>query len=124
MSGEVNSTIDLYDHEIPLIEGVLDRLNANVGKVHDNVTEEALRFKGEIEERFAEIGLLVGVMMVPEQVDARIISPHITINGRMEDHEFDHDRQVHEVTNDILGIAPDGGGVIKTKSGLILPGQG
>lgn len=123
MSGEVNSTIDLYDHEVPLIEGVLAELNKHVGKVVEGVAEHALKVKGEIEDRFAEIGLRVSVLMIPEAVDPRIISPSITISGRIDNHEFDHDRQVHEVTNDILGIAPDGGGVIKTKSGLILPGQ-
>lgn len=122
MSG-VNATIDLYDHEIPKIEGVLDALNRRVGKVVDNVEDEVDSFVEEATNRFAEIGLRVAVLMMPEQADARIRSPHITINGRTEDHEFDHDRQVHEVTSDILGIAPDGGGVIKTKSGLYLPGQ-
>lgn len=113
--GGVDSTIDLYDSDILRIEKVLDQLNAeDVGKKRD---VEAVVQK--ITDLFARIGLRVDVK-VWTAADARgqevegVFIPEITINGRVDPkHEFDYDRMVHEVTNDLLELGE--GGVIKTQ---------
>jgi len=114
--GGVDSSIDLYDSDILRIEKVLDRLNAeDVGKPRDI---ESLMKK--IIDLFHDIGLRVDVSVWTaadnrgQEVEGTYI-PSITINGRVDsDHQFDYDRMVHEVTNDILELGHDG--IINTKT--------
>lgn len=112
-SGGVQSMIDLYDSEILAIEKVLDQLNAeDVGK-----RKQVDSVDHKIEDMFRRIGLKVSVMWYTaadrrgQEVDGVFI-PEVTIQDRIDRHEFDHDRQVHQVTNDLLELGDKG--VIKT----------
>jgi hypothetical protein len=103
--------IDLYDHEIIAIDGVLEKLRFKQGHRHNYNDLER-----EIRERFAEIGLVVSVTWREYAIGGvkqEGAMPDITPVARTEPHEFDHDRQVHEVTHNILDI-PGQEGVIKT----------
>ena len=111
----VESAIDLYDSEILKIEQVLEQLNAeDVGKPRP--LED---FVQKVTELFAKIGLVVDVKVWTAadnrgQEIAGTFIPEITITGRVDrKHEFDYDRQVHEVTNDLLDLGE--GGVIHTQ---------
>lgn len=104
----VDSTIELYDSDILAIEKVIARLNAeDVGQ-----RRELEDFVQKVKEKFHDIGFLVDVLVWTSNVDG-VFVPEITINGRVEDKPFDYDRQVHEVTNDLLELGE--GGVISTK---------
>lgn len=109
MDSGLNVGIEVYDSEIPLIESVLERLNQKQGK--GGVNLEA--FRKEIIERFAGIGFVVTVKLYTTNQEDLYV-PVIEINGRTEKKEFDPDRMVHEVTNDILELGE--GGVIKTEA--------
>jgi hypothetical protein len=107
--------LDLYDHEIIAIDDVLKTLNAKAQAKSLNFTA----FEREIKDRFAEIGLVVSVdwnefAMAGSNVPVpNAAMPTITPIGRTESRfVFDRDRQVHEVTSNILEI-PGEGGVIK-----------
>lgn len=130
--GEVTSLIDLYDHEVDWIDR---RIMPAIAR-HQKTSRDLEAFRREVMERFAEPepvtllndgkgpesryqGLDVRVN-VYETNHAGVYWFEFSIQGRMDKgHEFDHDRQVHEVTNDLLGLGD--GGVIK-ESGLHLPG--
>lgn len=112
--GGVDATIDLYDSDILKIEKVLEQLNAeDVGQKRD-----IEGFVQKATDLFAKIGLRVDVKIWTaadrrgQEVEGTFI-PDITINGRVDKHEFDYDRMVHEVTNDLLELGE--GGVIHTK---------
>jgi hypothetical protein len=103
--------IDVYDSEVREIEKVLKLLQERLqGKSRNFPAAEK-----EIKERFAEIGFIASVnwyeyAVGEEKQDGAM--PEISITGRIEKREFDHDRQVHEVTNDVLELGE--GGTIKT----------
>lgn len=99
--------LDIHDSEIVEIEKVLKILNERSTGHRDL---EA--FNREIKERFAEIGFVVQTKWWETDV-ADCYRPDIEIVGRTEQKDFDHDRQVHEVVNDVLGLGE--GGVISTK---------
>jgi hypothetical protein len=106
--------IELYDHEVDEAFGVLARLQDRAAAKSHNYTD----FEREIRERFAEIGFVVHVnwhgYSVGGQVQAGSAMPEVTITGRTDPKfAFDPDRQVHEVTANILEI-PGQEGVIKT----------
>lgn len=102
--------IDLYDHEILEAEKVLAALNEKRAKV---VNLEA--FRQEIIGRFEEIGLEV-VAKVWGTNEEGLYAFDIEIQGRCEPHAFDYDRQVHEVTSDILDLLPNQDkGIIKSE---------
>lgn len=105
----VDATIELYDSDILAIEGVIAKLNnEDVGRAR-----ELEDFVQKTKELFFEIGLRVDVLMWTSNVDGTYV-PEITINGRVDaHHEFDYDKQVHQVTNDLLELGE--GGVISTK---------
>lgn len=110
--------LDVYDHEVDAIDRVLKALNVKAQAKQLNYTD----FEREIKERFAEIGLIVkvdwyefGIGDRPGAVPGAVM-PEITPIGRTESgFVFDHDRQVHEVTHNILGL-PGQEGVIKTNT--------
>jgi hypothetical protein len=112
---------DIADSEILGIERVLTALRQRAEDKNLNFTA----FEREIRERFEDIGFVVTVSWFefgrPGQAGAvpNAAMPEITIVDRCERKPFDHDRQVHEVTNNILGL-PGQGGVIKTNT----PGMG
>jgi hypothetical protein len=108
---------DIADSEILGIERVLATLNREAADKSHNF--EA--FEREIRERFQDIGFVVTVSWYEfgrqGQVGAvpNAAMPEITIVDRCERKPFDHDRQVHEVTNNILGL-PGQEGVIRTST--------
>lgn len=110
---ELTSQIELYDHEILKIEKhALKPLNDKQGKV---LNLEA--FRREIIQRFEDIGFIVDVK-VWDTTQASTYWFDIDIVDRIERIVFDHDRQVHEVTHDLLDLGE--GGVIKS-NGIQLP---
>jgi hypothetical protein len=115
---EVHSLIDLYDHEILDCEKVLKVLNERQGKSLD-----LEHFRVEMIERFAEIGLVGSVLVYETNVEGVYLF-EFQIEGRTEKMaEFDFDRQVHEVRNDVLDLLPpsEKGQWIKTQGGIEVP---
>lgn len=104
-SSEITSQIEIHDHEILQLERVVEHLNAQRGKMRD--LED---FRREIIERFEEVGFAVHVI-VNETDQAGVFWFTISITDRVSG-QFDPDRQVHEVTSDLLDLGT--GGVIKT----------
>jgi len=109
------SVLDIYDSELEKILAVTALLRERGATKQHNY--EA--FQREIEGRFADIGFRVevnwytfGYEGTPGEVDGSAM-PEITITGRILPEAFDRDRQVHEVTRNVLGI-PGQEGVIKT----------
>lgn len=114
----VNSFIDLYDSELLGCERVIEILNQRQAKGGTNL--EA--FRQECIERFHDmVNLKVDVKVYTTNEDG-LFWFEIDIVDRLT--EFDPDRQVHEVVNDILELGE--GGVIKSPSGLtvVQGGQG
>ncbi|MGH7869864.1 MAG: hypothetical protein ACREP9_20080 [Candidatus Dormibacteraceae bacterium] len=105
--------IDLYDHEVLAITEIVNTLTGR----HSKMSRNYRAVEAEIHDRFNDAGFLVYVnwyfWMLDEQTQEGCL-PQVTVIGRIDKkHEFDHDRQVHEVVNNILGI-PGADGVIKT----------
>jgi len=106
--------IDVYDHEVDQLIEVQRVLMARCGSLR-NYSD----FEREIKERYAEIGFVAQVTWREYALDGVRQDgalPDVTITGRIDRHDFDHDRQVHEATNNLLGI-PGKEGVIKTDQG-------
>lgn len=104
--GEVESLIELHDSELIAAMNVVERLNRK-----QKTMQNLEGFRKEIIERFAlEANLKVDVA-VYETNEAGTAWFQVTILSRIEG-QFDPDRQVHEVTHDILEMGD--GGVIKT----------
>jgi hypothetical protein len=125
---EMTSSVDLMDVEIPHVQEVLDKINEKQWK--GGVDLEA--FRKEIIERFGQDwrgpdgndwpGLVVNVKVYTTNEEG-LYAFDIDIERRTWEPEgglFDHDRQVHDVTGDMLGLGT--GGVIKTDGGLFVPG--
>ena len=113
--GNVTSMVELNDSDILRLEGVFRRLQERQGQ---SLNLDA--FRREMVERFYDVGFRVDVKVWSTNVEG-VYSFDIEIQERIEG-KFDPDRQVHEVTNDLLGLGT--GGVIKsevTPSGLIVP---
>jgi hypothetical protein len=108
--------IELYDHEVDRIQQVWDRLRDRHQKAFRNYDA----VEREITGRFADAGFVVTVSWFSYALDgipqAGAAMPEVTIVGRCEPHQFDHDQQVAEVTRNVLGI-PGQEGVIKTDPG-------
>lgn len=116
--------INLYDSEILKIEQVLGDLKMRA--VSRRNYED---FDREIKEKLAEAGFVATVHWFtaagPDNVQIPdMLMPEVTIDGRIatdgsilgaDQFTFDHDRQVHEVTRNLLEL-PDQDGVIKTGS--------
>lgn len=99
---------EVYDSEIDAIHKVLEGLNERVAGGR-RVDYDA--FQREIIDKFANLGFKVYVAWWHTNIEG-VKQPEITITDRLGKHEFDHDRQVNEVTNDVLGLGE--GGVIKS----------
>lgn len=109
--------IDLYDSEVEAIQTVWDTLRDRHQKSFKNYDQ----VEREITGRFADIGFVVQVgwfrYSIGGEVQEGAAMPEVTIVGRCDPKaEFDHDKQVHEVTSNILEI-PGADGVIKTDAG-------
>jgi len=104
--------LDLYDHEVEEILQLQLKLNDKARYGRHNYTD----FEREIRESFAEIGFTVEVSWYGFSVGGQPqdgAMPEVTVTGRTDaKHVFDKDRQVHEVTHNVLGI-PGEEGVIK-----------
>jgi hypothetical protein len=105
---------EVHDSEIVEVEGVLERLNL---AVRDGKRVSYDAFQREIVERFQDIGFIAKVAWwTGGTKDGAVIPgmliPEITLTDRIEAKTFDYDRQVHEVTHDLLGLGE--GGVIKS----------
>jgi hypothetical protein len=105
--------IDLYDHEVDAIQKVWDKLRDRHQKAFKNYDQ----VEQEIVGRFADAGFVVHVNWFRYSIDGveqtGAAMPEVVIVGRCDPHEFDHDKQVAEVTRNILGL-PGQEGVIKT----------
>lgn len=117
---------DLYDSEVEKILQVQMRLNDRARHRRHNYND----FDREIREAFAEIGFTVEVNWHEFAVGSQKqegAMPEVTVTGRTEDHVFDKDRQVHEVTRNVLGLPEEDAGVIKTDPDTLknfMEGQG
>lgn len=106
---------EVMDSELLVIEKVLEKINERQGK--GGVNLEA--FRKEIIERFAAIGFRVEVKVYTTDQEG-LYWFEIELADRLAG-QFDPDRQVHDVTHDILELGDSG--VINTKqtaSGLHL----
>lgn len=108
--------LDLYDSDVEAVFGVLARLQDRARYRRHNYND----FDREIREAFAEIGFTVEVnwhefSRQGQKQDGAM--PEVTVTGRTDPgFVFDNDRQVHEVTGNVLGLPAGDGGVIKTDS--------
>lgn len=107
MPGEMTSDIELYDHDIQAIGEVLGQL-----KLRQETVVPLESYRKEMIGRFADIGLVANVQVWSTDAEG-VYWFDITIAGRLEPTVFDHDRQVAEVTRDLLGLGE--GGVISTR---------
>jgi hypothetical protein len=113
--------IDLYDSEIIEVEKIIQKLNYD----HVGQQRDVEGFVQRTIDMFARIGLRADVAMYTmadrQGRPVEGFMPEITIQGRINERgfEFDHDKMVHEVTNDLLGLGE--GGVINTTH--MKPGQ-
>lgn len=89
--------IDIHDSEILRIEKVLSKLKS-VSALPRNIDDFERRIVGE----FADIGFRVEVKWYYTNAEG-VYSPEIEIVERLEG-EFDPDRQVHEVVNNVLNL--------------------
>lgn len=106
---DLTKTLDIYDSEIESIEGLLKYFQDKAQSPQDYDS-----FQREIKDRFYAIGFIVDVVWYDTNVKDVII-PEIVIKDRADSgFTFDRDQQVHEVTNNLLGL--DEGGVIKTSA--------
>lgn len=69
-------------------------------------------------EKFAEIGFNANIKTYDTNEDGTFAF-EVEILGRLENRAFDYDRQVHEVTNNILELPDQAGGVIKTDEAML-----
>lgn len=138
---ELGSEIYLYDHDVLAIEAVIEKLNES--RLRPTTVDG---WRREIEERFAEAGFTVSVVLRqleaverPDGTLAKVTGTYIyntiTITGRVEKQgEFDHDLQRHEVQANIRNLdQPDapkkktsvsmatGPNVVRRDSGLYVP---
>jgi hypothetical protein len=99
----VDTSIELYDEDLLKIEQVLMVLNDKTG-----TRRNIQAFHDEIIGRFAEINLRVSVVWHEYAIGGQKVAggamPEIMINGRIEEEEFDRERQQHEVVSNILEL--------------------
>lgn len=109
----MSDVLDLYDHEVGAILSLLEVLQARAKAKKHNY----LAFEEEIRDKFARLGFTVNVNWYEFSVSGQPqdgAMPEVTVTGRTDEKfEFDKDRQVREVTANVLDI-PGEGGVIKT----------
>jgi hypothetical protein len=106
---EISSTIELYDSDI---------IKIDKGPIPWAVLQQGSRrnlegFRKGLTEQFNRIGLVVYVSCYTTDEDGTYAFD-VEIRGRTESHEFDFDRQVHEVTNNLLDEPGVEKGFVKT----------
>lgn len=102
----LTSNFDIHDSEINEIHKILEKMRLVAsGPVNYDMWQR------EIEDRFARIGFKIDVRWYTTNLEG-VLMPEINISDRLEKHAFDHDKKVHEITKDILGLGQQG--VIKS----------
>ena len=104
---------EVHDSEVIAIEKILERLRGRYQKS----TRSYQAFEREATDLFGQIGFTVSVNWHRYSVggvEQEGAMPEISVTGRTT--LFDPDRQVHEVTRNILEL-PGQDGVIKTDQG-------
>jgi hypothetical protein len=104
---------ELHDSDIIEIDKIMARLHARYQGSYRNYGA----FEREARDLFGKAGLAIAVSWYGFSVGGVMqegAMPEITVTGRLT--QFDPDRQVREVTRNILDI-PGEGGVIKTDQG-------
>lgn len=115
-AGTCESVIELYDHDFPVLEGVLFKLfHSTVGKRRNLESANV-----EIRERFGEAGFRVEIQWI-ECNDGEWYEPKVLIVGRVEDEPFDHEQQAREVQTALLGI--DEPGAITREGRVVSPSR-
>lgn len=108
----MTDVLDVFDHEVDELMRIQQRLTDKARYHRVNYND----FDREIREAFAEAGFTVHVNWHKFSIDGQEqdgAMPEVTVTGRTDpSFVFDKDRQVHEVTHDILGLGD--GGVLKT----------
>lgn len=112
---DLTKSINVYDSEVNEIHRVVEALRR---RAESPVSYQA--WQDEAIARFHDIGFEVDVRWWSTDVEGMLI-PEINIKDRVDKNfVWDPDRQVHEVTGDLLDLGE--GGVIKSDlSKLILP---
>jgi hypothetical protein len=109
---DLTKTIDVHDSEVNEIHKTLEILRKRAATTHNYDS-----FQREIIDRFARIGFLVDVRWYETNVPDVLI-PEINISGRTETNfVFDREKQVSEVTGDLLGLGE--GGVLKVDKAMM-----
>lgn len=118
-----------YDSEVAAGRDLLFRLQEKYANARVNPQD----LVDDVIEQFAQIGLVVDVKtyatgevkgyhpltgepMVEHVPDLWTFD--VEIQGRVDKHEFDHERMAHEVQSNILGLANDGPSVIRAERNL------
>lgn len=103
--------IELYDHEVIAIDkGPVAWMTQQQGSAMS--LEE---FRIAAEGKFADIGILASVKTF-ETSEPGTYAFDVEIYGRTHAHEFDFDRQVHEVVNNLLDDPGQEKGFINTEA--------
>lgn len=109
----MSDVLDLYDHEVKQVIGLMELLNEAARRGPLNYVD----FEREIRDRFARLGFTVDVNWYRFSVggvEQDGAMPEITLTGRTDDKfQFDPDRQVHEAVHNVLEL-PGEDGWIKT----------
>ncbi|MFF7198231.1 hypothetical protein ACFZAM_31545 [Streptomyces sp. NPDC008079] len=111
---------EIHDTEMAYADAILNAMIQRYSTRSFELTE----FEKEAKDRIHDLGLAIEIYWKPNVVRGRTVEgslcPVITFVGRVEKTPFDHDRQVHEVTRNVIGLKGVGEGVINTKGGTAL----
>jgi molybdopterin converting factor small subunit len=95
---------DLHDSEILQIETILDALKAR----YSARSFELREYEEDAKDRFFKLGFAIEISWHEFAIDGKKVEgalmPDITIVGRVNQDEFDHDRKVHEIGRNILEL--------------------
>lgn len=110
------TTFEPYDSEALELARIARILNERRTRFNFSDGHQRANFRREAKQRFEEAGFTVEVIIRGEtDIDGNETGDYYEVElmptGRVEKHEFDHDRMVHEVTNDLLDRGE--GGVLK-----------
>ncbi|GAA1979018.1 hypothetical protein [Kitasatospora viridis] len=104
---------DILDSEIEEIGKVFEWLEKRAGQRRDIDS-----FQREVKDQFHKIGFAVDVQWYTFAIDGHevegAVMPSIEIIGRVDKTVFDHDKKVHEVTNNFLELRGQDKGVVKS----------
>lgn len=113
-----NPLTDLYDSDILAIEkGPLAWMQSQqrMAKDLDNFVRAA-------KDKFEDIGIRANIKTYDTNEDGTFAF-EVEILGRTERRDFDYDRMVHQVTNNILELPDQDGGIIKTDEAMLKAAQ-